>query len=382
MIDRTSRFLKDFYDLFTSGLTVNEIERLINVDARDTYAFYIRHMKKPAEQQNRVVRFLVFCWNLFLAFLLKLTPARRLFYAIALVGLILALAQSSLTYAFYSFLIINFLLALEVADKLITRDELVLARDIQLSLLPSQIIPPPGYEIAAYSDVAKSVGGDYYDIIKLDDGSTLLVIGDVSGKGISAALYMVKVQTTLQLLTKESSDPRELLIRLNRYLYGQLKKSYFLTVALVQIYPEGRFSYCRAGHTVAILYEHQKGAFVRLQPHGAALGITPSDGESGGTAEEQGAASQPTRPYGDTLDVHSASLEPGDVMLLFTDGVIDTVNTSQQEFGEHRVMDVLMKHHGSSAASIKAALVEAMASFRDVAELRDDTTFVILKRTT
>jgi len=381
MIKTTTQFLKDFYDLFTSGLTVNEIERLINVDTRDTYAFYIRHMKKPTEERNRVVRFLVFCWNLFLAFLLKLTPARRLFYALALVGLIFALAQDSLTYAVYSFLIINFLLALEVADKLITRDELVLARDIQLSLLPTGIVPPPGYEIAAYSDVAKSVGGDYYDVLRLDDGSTLLVIGDVSGKGISAALYMVKVQTTLQLLIKESMDPRELLIRLNRYLYGHLKKSYFLTVALAQIYPEGRFNYCRAGHTAAILFDSRKGAFVRLQPHGAALGITSSEGDSGENAAGQSAVSQPARLYGETLEIHSASLEPGDVMLLFTDGVIDTVNTSQQEFGERRVTDVLMRHHTSSAETIKTALVEELASFRSAAELRDDTTFVVLKRT-
>src|SRR3989338_3255508 len=109
MIERTTRRVRDFYNLFTSGLTVQEIERLVNVETRDTYAYYLRHVKPEKQQQGSIKRFVLLCWNLFLAFLLKLTPARRLFYAVAIFGLGYAFYRGELAYALYSFLIMNFL---------------------------------------------------------------------------------------------------------------------------------------------------------------------------------------------------------------------------------------------------------------------------------
>ena len=134
-------------------------------------------------------------------------------YAVAFVFIIVAMSEGQIASAIYSFIIITFLLAMELADKLITKDELSVARDIQLSLQPTNDVKIPGYELIAYSEAAKQVGGDYYDILNLPDCSTLAVIGDVSGKGISSALYVVKMQTALQLFAAETNDPRELLIR-------------------------------------------------------------------------------------------------------------------------------------------------------------------------
>ena len=382
MIERTTRRVRDFYNLFTSGLTVQEIERLVNVETRDTYAYYLRHVKPEKQQQGSIKRFVLLCWNLFLAFLLKLTPARRLFYAVAIFGLGYAFYRGELAYALYSFLIMNFLLALEVADKLITKDELGLAREIQLGLLPNHLSPPAGYDVAAYSEVASNVGGDYYDLIPLADGSTLLVIGDVSGKGISAALYMVKVQTALQLLAKDSTDPRELLVRLNRHLYGQLKKNYFLTISLLQVFPHGGMRLCRAGHTPALFCAGNTRLCTPLQPGGAALGLTPSgaDNLDANLGWKTASKENGNQLYEQLIETYSSVLQEGDIVFLYTDGVVETVDGAGQEFGEQRLKDLISGNAHASAENLKSTLVQELTSFRAGAELRDDTTFVVLKR--
>jgi|GEM_PF-242060 len=378
MIRKTTESIRNFYDVFTSGMSIKEIERLVNVDARGTYEFYLRHVKPEAKQPKTIKNILVFCWNLFLAFLLRLTPARRLFYAIAIVGLIYSFYTSEFSYAFYSFLVMNFLLALEVADKLITKNELDLAREIQLSLLPHKLSSPRGYSLAAHSEVALNVGGDYYDLLTLSDGSSLVVIGDVSGKGMSAALYMVKVQTALQMLARESSDPRELLIRLNRYLYGQLKKNYFLTIALVQLFEDGTFRYCRAGHTPAVLYRPSQGSWKKLQPNGAALGLTPSNNGGSSSHIEHGSNGQ--KVYETTIEADEGELNSGDILFLYTDGLVEGMNEGGQEFGEYRMIDVLARNGMFTAPEIRETLVRELTTFRGNAELRDDTTFFIVKR--
>lgn len=381
MIKRTSKSIRDFYDVFTTGLSLKEIERLVNVEAKGSYEFYLRNIKPEAQQKNSVKRFLVFCWNMFLAFLLKLTPARRLFYAIAVFCLLYAWLYADLGYAVLGFVIVNFLLALEVADRMITKDELDLAREIQLSLLPGKLSSPEGYDLAAHSEVAKNVGGDYYDLIALADGSSLAVIGDVSGKGISAALYMVKVQTALQLIAKDSSDPKELLVRLNRHLYGQLKKNYFLTIAVVQLYPDGRFRYCRAGHTPAIFYEPAERRWTRLQPGGAALGLAPSGVQTEAMPDFAGAnGANGDHHYEAMVDIHEGSMSGGDVLFLYTDGVIEGVNSGQQEFGEQRVAEIVSRNANVSAEGIKTIVMREVSAFRADAELRDDTTFFVIKR--
>ena len=381
MIKRTSKSIRDFYDVFTTGLSVKEIERLVNVEAKGSYEFYLRNVKPEAQQKNSVKRFLVFCWNMFLAFLLKLTPARRLFYAIAVFCLLYAWLYADLGYAVLGFVIVNFLLALEVADRMITKDELDLAREIQLSLLPGKLSSPEGYDLAAHSEVAKNVGGDYYDLIALADGSSLVVIGDVSGKGISAALYTVKVQTALQLIAKDSSDPKELLVRLNRHLYGQLKKNYFLTIAVVQLYPDGRFRYCRAGHTPAIFYESAERRWTRLQPGGAALGLAPSGVQTEVMPDFAGAnGANGDHHYEAMVDIHEGSMRGGDVLFLYTDGVIEGVNSGQQEFGEQRVAEIVSRNANVSAGGIKTIMMQELSAFRAAAELRDDTTFFVIKR--
>lgn len=371
MVRKTVHSLKEFYKVFTSGMTSSEIEKLVNDDTRGMYTFYVKNMPEKNPDESRIARVLKFGWRLFVAFLLKLTPARRLFYAIALFLIGLAFWDSDLMKAFYGFLILNFLLALELADKLVTRDELEFARQIQLSLLPNTLIPVAGFDVASHSEVAQSVGGDYYDLLRLEDGSTVVVVGDVSGKGISAALYMVKVQTALQLLVKESLEPQELLIRLNDYLYGQLKRNFFLTISMMRVYPDGTVSYCRAGHMPALKLDGRRKTCSWLQPKGTAIGLTPPEGGDG----------ERHTLFRNSLETEEMTLREGDTIILYTDGVVESVNRAEEEFGEGRLMQVLLNSAGMSAGTIKDNLVASLSSFRRGEELRDDTTFVVLRRT-
>jgi len=375
MVRKTLGSLRDFYKLFTSGLTSAEIEKLVNSDARGMYTFYVKNMTPRNPNDSKVVRFFKFVWYLFLAFLMKMTPARRLFYAIALFLVVLGFWDGDLMKLFYAFLVINFLMAMELADKLVTRDDLEFARQIQLSLLPDRVAPIEGFEVATHSEVAQSVGGDYFDFLPVKDGSTIVVIGDVSGKGISAALYMVKVQTALQMLAQETDNPRQLLLRLNEYLYRQLKRNFFLTVSLMRVFPDGEIRFCRAGHMPALRLDASRQLCAWIHPKGTAIGLAPPDQKT----NHRGNGETHT-VFEKSLEIEEMVLDEGDTIVLYTDGVIESVNRTNEEYGETRLMQILLDSNGATAEEMKDRLLKSLGHFRNGEELRDDTTFVVLRR--
>jgi serine phosphatase RsbU (regulator of sigma subunit) len=340
---------------------------------RGMYEFYARSMKSVEGERKGIKRSIKFVWHLFVAFLLKLTPPRRLMYAVAFVFIIVAMSEGKAASAIYSFIIITFLLAMELADKLITKDELSIARDIQLSLQPTSDVKVPGYELIAYSEAAKQVGGDYYDILNLPDCSTLAVIGDVSGKGISSALYAVKMQTALQLFATETNDLRELLIRLNSHVYGQLKRNYFFSLFLVKLHSDGNVELCRAGHPPALLCRATDNSISWLKPNGIAVGMAPS---SNGDVESK----QNNTCFSNSLETQSLQLERGDVLFLFTDGVIESVDTGGKEYGLDRIAELIKNCTGETVEQIRQHIIGELSRYRAGTDLRDDTTFVLLKR--
>ncbi|MDZ7266813.1 MAG: serine/threonine-protein phosphatase [candidate division KSB1 bacterium] len=373
MLERSQYALHKFYEMFASGLTTAEIERLIKVDMRGMYEFYARHMPRPATPQKPLRRLLQFTRNLFLAFLLKLTPARRLLYALSLLFVILAFWYRELSWLFNAFLVMNFLLALELADKLVAKDELAVAREIQLRLLPCNLLQRDGFTVVGFSDAALSVGGDYYDFITTPGSGCLVIIGDVSGKGIPAALYTAKVQTLLQIFARESQDPRTLLLRVNEHLLRELKRSYFLTLAIVRLLPHGGLQFCRAGHTPALHFDSRRRDCFWLKPDGLAIGLA-AERRTAATGEPQSSI------FRDHLQLVQTALAPGDVLLLYTDGVSETCDPDGREFGDERLRQVLLRHPHVPAETIKDALLHELTQFRRGADMRDDTTFVIIKR--
>jgi sigma-B regulation protein RsbU (phosphoserine phosphatase) len=362
--------INTLHDIFTRDLTWDDLNNTLNHDLRGIYEFYSGSMQSVGGERNKGKRALKFIYHLFVAFLLKLSPPRRLFYAISVIFIVVSLSQDRIASALYSFVIINILLAMELADKLITKDELGVARDIQLSLQPTDAIQVEGYEVAAFSDVAKQVGGDYYDVFTLADGNTMIVVGDVSGKGISSALYVVKMQTALQLFASQVSDPKELLIKLNSYVFGQLKRNYFFSLFLSKLHQDGTIECCRAGHPPAFIVRAMTSEPVWIKPQGIAVGMVSS---SNGSSTE-------TKDFKDTIEKESLQMAAGDILFLYTDGLSESINRDGEELGIEKIVRLIQVNRSESADVLRKKIVQEVLHHGNGVELRDDTTFVLLKR--
>ena len=373
MAPRLPRFIQNLYNIFTSDLTWDDLNKSLNEDMHGIYEFYSGSMKSVEGEQSKIKRNIKFIWHLFVAFLLKLTPPRRLMYAVAFIFILVAMSEGKAASAVYSFIIVTFLLAMELADKLITKDELSIARDIQLSLQPTGDLRIPGYELSAHSEAAKQVGGDYFDILTLPDQYHVAVIGDVSGKGISSALYVVKMQTALQLFATETSDIRELLVRLNSHVFGQLKRNYFLSLFLVKLGADGTVELCRAGHPPALLCRAADHSMTWLKPNGIAVGMAPT---SNGTIDLE----KKSTCFNNSLEKQSVQLNPGDVLFLFTDGVTESVDRGGKEYGLDRIADVIKKYADDTTDQMRQNIITELSQHRAGTDLRDDTTFVLIKR--
>lgn len=355
--------LRRFVDLYKSDLSLGEIERLVKRDVPGVYEFYTQKMEKPDQKHNRLVRAVTFTRNFFMAFLLRLTAARRLFYSIALILFIYGLFTGLNQWVILSFIVLNILLALEVADKLIAKDELEVAREIQMGLMPKSAPANFKYDLACFSEPAREVGGDYYDFIqsKVGGDGTYLIVGDVSGKGMAAALYMVRIQALLQIIMEKQASPRDILISLNKNVRKILRHDYFISMAITNIDKDGGFRFCRAGHMPLIHYSSRSKKCQSLEPKGIAVGL-----ENNGQFDEA---------------IEEMAIIPGkdDVLVYFTDGVTETMNAGKHEYGEEALMKAICDNAHQSAEKIKTAILEDIARFRGTTAPHDDLTLVIVK---
>jgi sigma-B regulation protein RsbU (phosphoserine phosphatase) len=363
------QFIKDLFRMVTGELTSNEFERLVTGETRGMYEFYRRHAASVENEPRPIVRVLKLSAYLFRAFLSKLTPARRFVYAVSLLVFLVGFNNGQFGQMLLAFVAVSFLLAMEVAEKLLTRDELALARGIQEGLHPADDVEIFGYERVTLNEVAREVGGDFLDLIPNSDHSTLAVVGDVSGKGISSALYAVKAQTAFQLFAREALDPRELLGKLNGYLYHQIKRGYFLTAAVARVYEDGRVQCCRAGHLPAMVFRGRGKKTEVLESRGLAIGMTPT---SNGTWN-------PERGFEELTEIVEVQLEVGDMLLLYSDGLLEAEDKGGRQFGVERLTAVLETFHREPLSAIRDHLVRALHTFRDGVELKDDTTLILLR---
>src|SRR5262245_41040244 len=266
-----------FVDTYTKDLTADDFQRLFTRDARDAYQFFTRHLDPDALKGlpwHR--RAFEYTRAVFMAFAMKLSPARRMLYAIALVlaaiGLlnlfrgigIVHLATLPFgvgvgmpgplfrqgTYSLlFAFVLMNLLVLLEVADRLSLKNDLEIARDIQQAMLPSGLFKAPGIETVGLSRPANTVGGDFYDIIPLEDGRVAIAVGDVAGKGSPAALLMALLLAMLRTLVDERLEAAPLVTRLNVQVSRHAPGTRFITFFYGVFDPRtGDFTYVNAGH--------------------------------------------------------------------------------------------------------------------------------------
>jgi len=239
-------------------------------------------------------------------------------------------------------------------------EELSMARRIQAGLFPKQPPVIDGLSVAGSSVPATSVGGDYYDYIRLDRDRLLTVVADVSGKGMSAALYMSKIQGMIQLAAHMYDSPREMLVHVNRRLYDGIERNSFITMILALFDTRKKeVIFCRAGHNLPLV--SVDGDCRYLDSAGIGLGL-----ERGPVFEEN--LRELTLPLG-----------KGSLFLLYSDGLTEAMNGSLEQFGNDRLKQVCEEHRQLSPEDVRSEITRAVDAFRGGAEQHDDITLLLVK---
>jgi sigma-B regulation protein RsbU (phosphoserine phosphatase) len=233
--------------------------------------------------------------------------------------------------------------------------EIAEAKAIQEKLLPRDIPQMPGYEIASVWQSARLVGGDYYDILPLEEKTFGLCIADVAGKGMPAALLMSNLQAAVRGLATASLAPNLLCSRLNSLIYRNTASDRFITFFYAQLEgAAGRLDYVNAGHNAPFVVRAD-GSHERLREGGAVLGVFD----------------------GKTYDQGSVQLSAGDRVVLFTDGITEACSPADEEFGEARLLGVLKEHRVLSAEELQAKILAVVAEFSGD-HWQDDATLLVL----
>jgi sigma-B regulation protein RsbU (phosphoserine phosphatase) len=236
--------------------------------------------------------------------------------------------------------------------------ELEIAKEIQVSFLPEMIPQIQGYDLAATSIPAMEIGGDLYDFIPMENGNWGIVIADVSGKSISAALYMALSRTLFHAGASEHPHPVSAVQWVNRMLFDDGRSGMFITVFYGILDPVSKvFTYVNAGHNPPLLLKKTEEKARYLEGKNIALGVLP----------EVNAQSQDIK------------LGPGDILLMYTDGVTEAFNNQDQDFGEERLVTYLEKNRNLTARELLEGILAEVCLFRGNAPQSDDITLLILR---
>ncbi len=239
-------------------------------------------------------------------------------------------------------------------------EEMNMARQIQQGLLPKANPVIEKLDIVGTSRPALTVGGDYFDFIEMGKNKLLVVVADVSGKGMSAALYMSKIQGMIQLAAHMYTTPREMLIHVNRRLYDGIERKSFITMILALFDLEkNEVRLCRAGHNKAIIGTN--GSLQYLESTGIGLGL-----ERGPIFES-------------SLQEITYPLKADELFLFYSDGLTEAMNPEQHQFGEDAMCNLVKEHRKNSAEQIQHSILDAVKVFQGEAEQHDDITIVVAK---
>ena len=356
---------RNFWQRVSEGRQIDDLWTQFAADARASYGFYgtdvdwdeikkLPHWRRPFHIAKE------FFW----ALLLKLTPARRVLLLAALVILVLSSgSQQNFKFEALAAVTLLLLLSLELADKVTMKRDLEIAREIQTWLVPS--FPPevPGAEIAFASRPQNSVAGDYYDAFfataAADDGGKLtLVIADVAGKSIPAALLMATLQASLRTIAGEGASLVDLVSRLNHYACAHsLDGRRFTTAVLAEYEPAaGRLRYVNAGHNAPIL-RRANADMESLDVGGLPLGIDSAA----------------------VYETSAKDLQPGDALVFFTDGVVEAFDESGAEFGNERWLASIRGLPEVTAQESLKFLMTRVDAFVGATRQSDDITCMIFR---
>jgi len=253
----------------------------------------------------------------------------------------------------------NLLVLLEVADRLSLKNDLEIARDIQQAMLPSGVYTAPGVETVGMSRPANTVGGDFYDILPLDDGRLVVTLGDVAGKGSPAALLMALLLAMLRTLVDEKLEAADLVTRLNVQVCRHAPGTRFITLFYGVYQPlTGELIYVSAGHTPPLVLRAD-GRCERLTDGGIALGMFEHS----------------------TYTTGRVVIQPDELVALYSDGITEAENPRGIPFDEGGLETALNDNHRQALAAVGASVVHAVEQYTVDTRLADDLTILLLRRT-
>lgn len=366
--ERTGRF----WLRVTEGMQMNELWRQFRADARTSYRLYLQEVDATrAAGMPRGRHFVAMARQFFWAFLEKLTPARRVLLLVAVVMLFFPgnelrwkigsaeVGGYTPDLRLWGSILLLLLLLMEVGDRVVMKRDLQIAKEIQAWLLPSQPPVVPGLEIAFATRPANTVAGDYYDVFPRPEGRTfLMAVADVAGKSVPAAMLMATFQASLKTLSDTPGPLTELVARINRYACSNSQNGRrFTTAFIAEFDPATRaMTYVNAGHNNPFVLR-RTGALERLDVGGMPLGIL-------GEAPYQSA---------------TLTLEPGDWLITFTDGVVEAENPAQQQYGEDRLLTMARWGVNLAPSVLLNYLFADIDRFVANAAQHDDITCMLVK---
>lgn len=374
-----------FFETYTHDLKSEDVQRLFTRDTRDAYRFFARDIDRDALAKLPWLRRQWTHAGLFArAVLMRLSPARRVLYGVALACAVIGMLElfdgfsstrfplgplfglrivgpvwvDGTMWLFWSLVATNLLVLLEVADRLSLKDDLEVARAIQQAMLPAGTLAAPGVVACGLTRPANTVGGDFYDLLPAPNGQLVVALGDVAGKGSPAALLMALLLAMLRTLVDEGLEDAALVARLNVQVARHSPASRFITFFCSRYDPaSGRLTYVNAGHTPALV-QRGDGRFDRLTGGGIALGMFD----------------------GSTYEACETTLEPGDTLVLYSDGITEAESPSGQPFEEPGLLTVLRETRHLEPAAVGQAVFQAVERHAQDSKLADDLTVLLLTR--
>ncbi len=354
--------LRHFWQRVSEGRQIDDLWSQFAADARSSYGFYGRDVDwEEIRKLPRWRRPLHVAKEFFWVLLLKMTPARRVLLLIAFVMLVMSVIKSEMNFEVIAVILFLLLLSLELADKVTMKRDLEIAREIQTWLVPSQPPEVAGANIAFATRPQNSVAGDYYDAFypnPEDRERLMVVIADVAGKSVPAALLMATLQASLRTIAGENAPLADLVSRLNRYACAHsLNGLRFTTAVLSEYNPiSRRLTYVNAGHNAPIL-RRANGAAETLDVGGLPLGIRPAA----------------------NYETASLELKPGDALIFFTDGVVEAFNESGEEFGNERWLSAIRNLPDWDAQQTLQFLMTRVDEFACATRQSDDITCLVFR---
>ena len=371
-----------FWQRVTDGLELEELWHQFRTDARAGYGLYSQEVDwETIRRKERWKQPFHAAGALFWAMFMKLTPARRVALLVALALMVKGFLDVHFvvftprwTHFLLSALVMMLLLALELADRITMKRDLEIARDIQKWLVPERPPEVAGFDIAFIARPANTVAGDYYDAFFRpapsragpgagnpggdDDRRLLLVVADVAGKSVPAALLMATFQASLRAVAATPAPLVEVVRRLNEYSCAHsLGGMRFTTAFFADLDPATKkLGHVCAGHNLPFL-RRVAGTLERLEPGGLPLGIQADA----------------------TFETGETTLARGDVLVIFSDGLVEAVNEAGEEYGEARLAEMLNIIPGESAAETLKHILAAVDRFVGRARQHDDMTCMVVR---